>query len=87
LVLFFTGKSKLGLLRVGLVIIGITISGWNCILKAKESAVLTTIHNTSFNLNWGGNGSYKLIKTSYLGFVVSTKILLAITKLLLPKFK
>ncbi len=66
---------------------GVITSGWNCILKAKGSAVWVTIHNTSFNLYCEGKGSYRLIKISYVVLVLSSNILLAITKLLPPKFR
>ena len=87
LVLFLIDRSKFGLLRVGVTILGITSSGGYWMLKANGLAVCVTIHNTSFNLNWGGKGSYKFIKISYLILVLSSSILLAIIKLLLPKFK
>jgi hypothetical protein len=46
----------------------------------------STTHSSDFKSNWEGSGSYNLIKTVGLfGLETSSKILLAITKLLLLK--
>ena len=83
----FIFKSKLGpLIKRGGE--GCITLGVNSILKDITSAVCNTTHKVSFKEIWDGRGSYNFTMIVYCSSLLSSKaILVAILKILLPKFK